>query len=378
MSDVLISALGATIRLDLDDTMQPAHAAELRQLWSRSFLPTGTPADAVLTVGLGAGSTARVSAGTLDLLWERVSQQVTLAAIRARRPELLMLHACGLVDPGSGRAAALIAPSGIGKTTAAAELGTTWGYLSDETVGITAAHEVVGHPKPLSVKPGAARPPGQVSADALGLAVPPLGVSIAALVMLDRDDHGGQPTARRLDLTSALDTLVPQISYLPHLPDGLLRLARLIAHCGGVWKVSYREAGDLAAVVESIVRQAAPESCTWSPLPPMSEEPAPSQTAVRRHRSTTSITDGRSTVVLANETVHQLGGLGPALWGAAGQWIEPESLARRLVDVAGPPPVGDADSLARTMVDDLVARGLLEKESSSRSRKAAAQAQPLR
>ena len=59
----------------------------------------------------------------------------------------MSLHAAGLADR-DGRALALVAASGTGKTTAARTLGGTLGYLSDETVSSAADSTSFPTPSP--------------------------------------------------------------------------------------------------------------------------------------------------------------------------------------------------------------------------------------
>ena len=119
---------------------------------------------------------------------EWLTARVTLEGIEAQHGRLWMLHACGLADPVSGAAVVLVAPSGMGKTTAARVLGRTYGYLSDETVAIGPDGSIMAYPKPLSLLEGGVRPKRQRSPRELGLVDAPEQPWLAALALLDRRD----------------------------------------------------------------------------------------------------------------------------------------------------------------------------------------------
>ena len=82
-----------------------------------------------------------------------------------------------------------VAPSGTGKTTLACLLGRSFGYLTDETVGIDPpSGRILPYPKPLSVRisPEKRR---ELSADELGLRAVPADPTVARLVVLLRLDR---------------------------------------------------------------------------------------------------------------------------------------------------------------------------------------------
>jgi hypothetical protein len=195
----------------------------------------------------------------LDQVMDLLSPIITRLAIAERADDLTMFHACALGDPATGAAAVLFGPSGTGKTTMARTLGTGLAYLTDETAGVTAEHGLVPYPKPLSVltTPGS-RLKEQVSPSRLGL-VPPgdTAYRLAALVELRRNPaHTGEPEVELRPVIDALPDMVSQISYAGRIPQPLQRLAAMAKAVGGVRRVTYAEAADLAVIVGCLLDRA--------------------------------------------------------------------------------------------------------------------------
>ena len=181
---------------------------------------------------------------------ELLSQAVALAGIEHGAGRLLMLHACGLTDPKSGRTVVLAAPSGMGKSTAALGLGRRWGYVSDETVAIAPTSEIVAFPKPLSLIRGG-RWKEQVSPDDLGLASTPSSPHLAAIALLSRDADG--PTCvERVRRTEFIAHLAPHTSYLGELDRPLHRLADAVPSGGGLI-LRYADSQGLEALVDAVL-----------------------------------------------------------------------------------------------------------------------------
>lgn len=223
--------------------------------------------------------------------------EVTLRAIEAAQGSLLMLHACALADP-TGAAIVLVGPSGRGKTTAAATLGRSYGYLTDETTGITPDGRILPYEKPLLLRTAEGMPKRPFSPDELGLLPAPADPRLAALVILDRDPYLiGPAHLERLDLADAIPLLVPETSALPALENGVPILARLAAGIGGVHRARYRDAEQLVPITAGLL--AAP--------------PAPDE-SWREVEDRNAVTDGQRVVVLAAGTVHVLDGIAATIW----------------------------------------------------------------
>lgn len=206
----------------------------------------------VMALAAGAGD---VSRERLEDLLQVLTQRITLAAIDAQAGRHLMLHAACLADPSSGAAAAFVAPGGTGKTTFVRTHALGRWYVTDETTVVGEDGTVVPYPKPLSVR----RRPDSLFKDetaprAVGLRPPEGPVRLVALGLLDRDDrHIGPPVIQRLDTLDAVLALVPQTSHLPELERPLQRLAALCESLGGVHRVTYREAADVAGWVDELL-----------------------------------------------------------------------------------------------------------------------------
>ncbi len=186
-------------------------------------------------------------------LLDRLSPLVTLAAIEAQAGVLLMLHAAAVADPVTGRALALVGPSGAGKTTATSVLARRWGYVTDETVGVREDATIAVYPKPLSVKVGDAPFKEQRSLDALGLAATPSGAHLHRVLLLDRDGSP-EPWVEEVGTVEAVALLAPETSYLSRLERPLHRLARALGP-RGLLRLHYREAEQLPDLVERLLEE---------------------------------------------------------------------------------------------------------------------------
>ncbi len=355
---ILIDAVGAVVRIDLAGLdADGAHA--VRAAWRDALAPAGS--DATATVRPEPRPTRAA-------MLMRLSQQVTLAALDARRGELWMLHAAGLALP-DGRVVVLIGPSGRGKTTAARVLGQTYGYVSDESIGIAPDGSILPYRKPLSIierrgEPKAERAPSEVGLKAL----PDAPLRLAAIVLLDRRADGPiEPLVQMLDVGDALEDLVLQSSCLPEMSTPLRGVAKHAAATGGVVRVTYRESDALPAVVESLTARAplasAPDADEPALAPPgagdddePSYERAPSIDAI-------VLADPDRVAVLNRSwdgtgTVRVLAGVAPAIWRRASR-ASLEELVAAAVEAYGPPDEVDARQIVASAVAELVEAGVL-------------------
>ena len=201
---------------------------------------------------MASRSATVVSAPTLEAAMEMLSQSVTLAGVTKSAGDLLMLHAAGLADPATGRTAVLVGPSGMGKSTATRALGREWGYVSDETVAVTAAGDIVSYPKPLSlIEDG--RWKRQASPSSLGLLVAPETLRPACVVLLNRRDEGNG-SVREVPLTEAVARAAEQSSFLGHLERPLQRIAAVVREAG-CFEVSYAETPQLREAVSHLMQE---------------------------------------------------------------------------------------------------------------------------
>ncbi|GAB3068661.1 hypothetical protein [Nocardioides zeae] len=267
---VPVHGLGAVVTLRLRGTERAALVDTVRAAWERCLVPAPAPGGAGDVVDAGtldvvldapdadpADRHAAVAAGavagtSLADVMHQLSPAVTLRLIESRAGALMMLHACALAHPATGRTAVLVAPSGTGKTTLARTLGTTFGYLTDETAGIDARGRLLPYPKPLSVIPVPGEPiKDQLAPAACGLAPAPDGPRLAAVVLLERDAAGpDEPEVVPEPTVTALATLAGQTSYLTRIERPLHALAATIEQGGGLRRVRYRESASLAPLLE--------------------------------------------------------------------------------------------------------------------------------
>ncbi|QGN56585.1 hypothetical protein [Nostocoides sp. HKS02] len=262
-----MSAFDVPVEVHIDGDRAGEVAASLRPLWE--FCRPADEATAEATVEATvhvvfdsdpalraeARSRGHLSGDRLDDLLQVLTQRITLAAIDARAGHHLMLHAACLADPETGAAAAFVAPGGTGKTTFVSVLGPGRWYVTDETTVVRDDDTVVPYPKPLSVR----RAPASLLKDetapsALGLQPPRGPVRLVALCLLERDEqHRGSPQVETLGTLDALVALVPQTSHLSEMARPLQRLTTLCEAVGGVHRVTYREAADVADVVDELL-----------------------------------------------------------------------------------------------------------------------------
>lgn len=219
----------------------------------------------------GCGAVRIVQGANLEQLSDHLTSALTAAAIENRAGDLLMLHAAGLADD-EGRVLALVAASGIGKSTAAVALGQHLRYVTDETVAIDMDGAVVGYPKPVSLlgrAAGKARK-GQIGPRQLDLKVAMGPLKLRRIALLDRDQTGDRvrPEISAVPLFDALLALIPQTSSLSRLSDPICYLMNLIHSCGGVWRVSYSEASSLVPLLTEFLQSNERIAYDWTYTPP--------------------------------------------------------------------------------------------------------------
>ena len=168
-----------------------------------------------------------------------------------------MMHAGAVSHPDTGASLVFVAPSGTGKTTLDRLLGRSYGFLTDETVGIDAAGRIHPYPKPLSLVPADGGAKRETSPDDLGLHYAHPSPTVARIILLNRPaGFSGAPRTEELGTLDAISALVPETSALNRLPSPLHTVAALLDRTGPVLRYSYGEAEDLAPIAAELIGNA--------------------------------------------------------------------------------------------------------------------------
>lgn len=351
-----VSAIGATVGIDLS-ALDRDDAEAVRAVWADA---------AAEAVDVPAAIVIPRPSDRARML-QSLSRQVTHAAIDARRADLWMLHAAGIATP-QGDVVVFVGPSGRGKTTASRHLGQHYGYVSDETIGITSEGRVLAYRKPLSIIEEPRKPKTERGPSSVGLRAIPPDLRVRAIILLHRHpEHVGAPVVSPVDLGDALEDLVTQSSHLVERSDSLRFIAAIAGATGGISAVRYRDASELRSIVPALL-----ERPVSSPVvaPPSARQAVSTRSGTDEPRffRATSVdeldlaTSGRVAVLTrqggGRGTLHVLDGIAPTLWAAA-SGVPFGALVAAVTDAHGAPEGGDAADLVRASVDRLVAEGLL-------------------
>lgn len=366
-----VRALASHVRIELDDSLSTAEQESIKAHWADLAHDGGGEPDRVLRAGVRddadpVDGTHTVSANSAEALAQRITSQVTLAAIGGLRGEALMFHAAA-VALDDGRVIGFVGPSGRGKTTAAQELGRAYGYVTDETLAVRADGSVVAYPKPLSIGSRAVVKATE-PASTFGLrGRPRAGLHLAALVLLDRRPDVAEPFVESVPIIEALSELVPQSSYLSALDRPLRTLVGMIRSTGGVRRIVYSEASTLPSLVDGLletVDETAPVvidvahlsqrdcDCAGKVLETDTQGQARIDRpgAYWRGAYVDAMLVDDSLIVLGSGSLTVLAGVGPALWLAADGLTEEE--LRDAAQRELPPPPGEV------VVDDVISDAL--------------------
>lgn len=361
---LLVEAIGATVAIDGSDLTESAWAA-VRKAWSGALAanPSAQPA---VTVG------AHGHIGTASML-ASLSMDVTLAALQHGAGHLLMLHAAAVASP-EGRVVALVGPSGRGKTTAARHLGTSFGYVSDESVGITADGRVLPYRKPLSIIEDDPLVKAQRSPRELGLkTVEAQPLRLAALVLLERSEDAVAPHTEELSPTDALVGLAREASYLGRLDAPLATLRSHIDAVGGAHRIVYRDVATLEPEIRRLVGREAVRTPRQASVGGDSRArtrgtPAPASVGIA-YRQTGVVDelplgDDRIAVLVRTDRksskIAVLDGIAPAIWASVAAPASLGDIVESVVRRHGEPSEGDAASLVAASLSALLEEGLLE------------------
>lgn len=253
---VTIAALATEFDLVFPDTVPGLMVEAARHAWSRCLVKDRVPGNATKRCQLEVATPADSSDDAVRSALQRLTQDVTYHLIGAQTGRLLMLHA-GAVSRPDGRCAVFVAPSGTGKTTLARVASRTFGYVTDETVGIDpGTGNIHAYPKPLSIiddPDPAGRRKVETSPDRLGLLPAHESLALGRLILLDRRAQTRGVTISPLPLLEAVAALVPESSALNKLERPLQVLARLIDDTGPVVRLTYSQAADVVPAMSDLL-----------------------------------------------------------------------------------------------------------------------------
>ncbi|MDP3953051.1 MAG: hypothetical protein Q8Q19_20630 [Microbacterium sp.] len=353
-STLAVSALGARIELAFAEDVPEDVVARIRRSWSGATIEPGSASPAGSASAAEPASDARIevdAVGDVERRLETLSTRVTLDALAHNRGRLMMLHAAGIALD-DGRVIAFVGPSGRGKTTLSRALAQHHGYVSDETIAFDHELRVLPYRKPLSVvREGA--PKDQVSPMDAGLReLPDAELTLAAIVLLDRDPAVIEPEIEHLHFADAAPLLAAQSSYLLEYEGTVRALAELCDRVGGVRQLRYAEAADLPAMIDALL---APDPA------PASWERMRLQTVDADGASSTAdaVDYGDTVVAFSDSTLRVLGGIAPAVLRAANQSLDFDEVVRAVLDSHGAPPSGDAAETVREVLVELAGAGLV-------------------
>ncbi len=355
---VRVEALGRTVDIEVPDD---ASFARLREQWSRCLVSDPGARAAAATVYYPADSAS-------DLAEYAVASQVTLRFIEGRAGELTMLHAAGVADPGTGEVTALIAASGIGKTTAARLLcAADFGYITDETVAVSADGSVLPYPKPLSVITDGTVHKQQHGPDELGLLAAPGDPRLTRIVLLERNGEDGDlPSIKPVALLDGILALIPQLSYLTRMPTPLLSLVRLAQACGGIHRLTYLDIEQCAGELRGLTAASPIEPADVEHLGslPNGEELLPAEVAaqcgkISRGAFLDAVRIDDELLLLVADHPIRCSGLGATVWQATPTPRTEEELVAICVELHGAHP--DAAHLVRTAIEQLCAHDVLRR-----------------
>lgn len=349
-----VSVFGTDYAVTWGPAVTEVQADGLRGAWSRCVTAdqssAGVPAEAgtearpytsclTRTTPSATETHLHLTATTFEELAELITSHLTFGAIEAQAGHLVMLHASGVADLGTGRVVALVAKSGTGKTTSCRLLGREFGYITDETVAIRGDGTVLPYPKPLSVKNGKPNK-DQIGPNELGLLDAPDRPHIHGLALLDRQDGWrGGPQVEELGLVDAILALVPETSSQGRIEKPLQSLCELVDSVGGVRRITYSEARDLPAIVARMLqREHEPRPPEWSPRASAVDDETPIPPGhYRRGTVEDAVEVAGDLLVLANDQIMRISGIGPTIWDAAASALTHKDLVEAVIQEHGAP-----------------------------------------
>jgi hypothetical protein len=357
--NIAVRVFDTVVSVDLDDSLPVPVRDAITAQWAHLRVTDAAPDLRMLLTLPGTETTVeeglQVVVSQPDSAADQLATRLTLAGLGHLAGTAFLFHAAGLALD-DGRVLAFVGPSGRGKTTIASRLGTTLGYVSDETVAFRRDLSVIPYPKPLSIgsRPGSKQ---MHAPAALGLKPAPDELRLAALVLLDRDPTASASRVEAVPLDEALGELVPQMSSLAAMPDPLSNLANVIAETGGVRRLVYAGAENLVDLVPTILQTRLGAKPVTEPATLALPDALP-RGAVGRAPFVDALAIDDKLAVLSGHRLHVLAGIGPILWNGA-DGVSIDEMRERVEATHGPNPNAAADSYVANAIDQLVAAGVL-------------------
>lgn len=376
---IRVNALGLQLELVCVESVPPSTVREVLASWADAVAPSDGRVERIsVAVGEQGVSNALVNVPTENQLGHVLATVATQRALSRRRGTHVLLHAAGIALE-DGRVIAFVGPSGVGKTTLSGVLGKEYGYVSDETVAVSAEPgnfgSVLPYRKPLSIVRDNA-PKQLVAPGELGLQqLPEAPLRIARVVLLERVESVGQvrATVEQLDFAESLVLLAPHLSYLTTLTEPLGVLGRLVDETGGVARIRYEEASQVLDAVGDLLvgvaidgdysfgrvgRRADADGTRTGSEGASGAEKTPAWIA---STGVDWLDTGDAVVTLHHDQVRLLAGIAPVLWRRSLSLPEPridDYVAAAISEVEVPETI-DADRAVADSVARFVADGLL-------------------
>jgi hypothetical protein len=181
-------------------------------------------------------------------------------------------------------------------------------------------------------------------------------------VLLNRtDDHpeAMPPSLEPVSLADAISELIPQISYLPERAAPLHRLRDVIAACGGLLRLTYRESATLVPAMRGLLDRPVGPAAAPTGETQRVPAPAPGPGQIAQSGVQDAIDDDDCVIVLSRGMIRVLDGIAPTIWHEARRPRSREDVVEAVIRAHGSPPDGTASARVNAAIDELLVVGLL-------------------
>lgn len=343
MTGIDVRAIGTHFRVAFDDSLDPDQRQHLQRVWSCASAPIMGEPEVTVTAGIDREiGDHSVSADRLHDLSDQLADTISKHAVKRARGELLLFRGFAVATE-TGRAVIVITDLDKQEDVLAA-LVHRFTLVARGVVGVTADFEVLPHRMPRFVESLMAVPDQTPDAT--------LTPTLAAIVLLQQ--QAGEGSAQPTPLTTSLPDIVSRTLHLGDLPEPLHTLATVAGITGGIRTVTYESLGEVADAISWVAEASAPPAEQWRGYA------APVAGGFAQWGDITDAIDvGGTPLVMRDNVVHALGGVGPVIWELIGAGASLDELVARAVEAYGEPPAGaDVSILVTQAVDVLVTAGL--------------------